>query len=211
MHESTSGEGVFTVVVVGSPEEGGWRVQVRVRVRVRVRTQCARTIEHDRRALCRLAHIASLLFQLAHGGLLCCLTFIDEAGRDLYTDLVYRWTVLLLENDLRPCRMGAGKPGLISREARVKPGSPESKVRTGRLLKDSHDANAIDVAPLGACRPLAGLPVSNLSCRIVVCDSCKEIAVSALTGLGPSDERYTTYLTILVHLASLSGCLAQGA
>jgi hypothetical protein len=61
------------------------------------------TVEHDGRALGRLADISRLLPQLAHGALLRRLALVDQPGGDLDRDGVDRRAELLLEDDLRAC------------------------------------------------------------------------------------------------------------
>ena len=56
-----------------------------------------RTVEHDGRDLKNLAHIARLLFELAHRRLLGRLARVDEAGRHLDRDLVDRRAELPLQ------------------------------------------------------------------------------------------------------------------
>jgi len=67
------------------------------------------TIEHHPRSLGDLGHVPRLLPQLANGCLFRRLALVDQAGRDLDTDLVNRRSELLLKHDL-----GAKQQGLAN-------------------------------------------------------------------------------------------------
>ena len=90
------------------------------------------TIEHHRTSpqppLLHLSHIPRLLPQLAQRALLCRLSGIDQAGRDLDADRVDRGTELFLQEDRGTASGTAGGGG----------------VGRGPVLQDRDDADAVD-------------------------------------------------------------------
>lgn len=100
------------------------------------------TIKHDRRGLRHLANVSSLFLELADGSLLGRLTLVDESRRDFDADLVNGRTVLFLEDDF-----GAGG-----------------------LLEDGDNADAVNLAVLGAGAALGGFPGASVTVLVVVVD-----------------------------------------
>lgn len=108
---------------------------------LQVRRAETRVVPHDGAGLARDAHVARLLPELAHGGLLRRLPGVDETRGDLDGDGVQRGAVLLLEDD----------GGSL------------------RQVEDGQDADAVDLGGGRACRALRVLPRSLYAIGILVC------------------------------------------
>lgn len=110
------------------------------------------------------AHVARLLAELAHGGLLGRLALVDQAGRQLDDHPIGGRAELLLEQQLGP----------------------------RRLLEDGDDLDGVDGAALGLGGALGGLPGSQVAPLVMVGDllEAEPLCVLVVLDLLVSARRY---------------------